>query len=203
VDFRGLKDSYMRNKGIDYFENSRRATYAQRAYAIANPEGWKDYGKDIWGVTACDGPADVNRFFNGKMRKFISYAGRGMGGAQTYDDGTIAPYASGSSIAFAPEIVVPALRAMKQRYGAEVYGRYGFFSFNPSFTYDDVKQTHGRVVPGLGWVDIDQLGIEQGPLVAMLGNYRSEIVWKTTRRSEWLQRGLRRAGFSGGWLDAR
>ncbi len=201
VDFRGIADAYMRGRGIDYFENSRRATYAQRAYAIANPEGWAGYGENVWGVTASDGPADVVREFKGKKRKFISYAGRGMGGAHTYDDGTLAPYGAGSSIAFAPEIVIPALRTMRERYGQHIYGKYGFVdAFNPSFTFTDVKLTHGKLIPGFGWVDVDMLGIDQGPLIAMLGNHRGEIVWKTTRRSEWLKRGLQRAGFTGGWL---
>jgi hypothetical protein len=200
VDFRGLQDAYMRQRGLDYFENSRRATYAQQAYAVANPEGWAGYGRDIWGVTACDGPADVEREFDGRMRRYFSYAGRGMGGAQTYDDGTIAPYAAGSSIVFAPEIVLPALAAMRERYGAQILGRYGHHAFNPSFGYADVRLAHGRVVPGLGWVDSDYLGIEVGPLLAMLGNHRGELVWQAMRGSAHLRRGLQRAGFSGGWL---
>jgi hypothetical protein len=201
VDFRGVQDAYMRRRGIDYFENSRRATYAQRAYASVNPEGWKGYGRDVWGITACDGPADIQREAGGRLRRFISYAGRGMGGAHSHDDGTIAPYGAASSIPFAPEIVVPALAAMRERFGAVIYERYGFHAFNPSFDFADVALTHGRVVPGFGWVDTDYLGIEQGPMLAMLGNYRGELVWKTMRGNPHLRRGLQRAGFSGGWLS--
>ncbi len=200
VDFRGLQDDTMRRRGLDYFENSRRATYAQQAYAIANPEGWAGYSRDIWGITACDGPADIERSFGGRKRRFISYAGRGMGGVQTYDDGTIAPYGAGSSAPFAPEIVLPALAAMHQRHGQHIYGRYGYLAFNQSFTYTDVRLTHGRVVPGFGWVDSDWLGIEVGPLLAMLANHRGELVWKAMRSQEHLVRGLKRAGFRGGWL---
>ena len=200
VDFRGLSDAYMRARGLDYFENSRRATLAQQAYAIANPEGWRDYGRDVWGITACDGPADVGREFGGRMRRFASYAGRGMGGARTYDDGTIAPYGAGSSLPFAPDIVTSALAAMRERFGAEIYGRYGFFAFNPSFTFTDVPLLHGRLAPGVGWVDTDYLGIEVGPLLAMLANHRGELVWAAMRRNAHLRRGLQRAGFTGGWL---
>jgi hypothetical protein len=89
---------------------------------------------------------------------------------------------------------------MHQRYGTAIYGRYGFFAFNPSFTYSDVPLRHGRVEPGVGWVDSDYLGIEVGPLLAMLANHRGEIVWRSTRRNEHLRNGLLRAGFSGGWL---
>ncbi len=198
VDFRGLKDAYMRGKGIDYFENSRRATLAQQAYAIANPQGWAGYGENCWGVTASDGPVDIEREFGGKKRRFISYAGRGMA---EHDDGTLAPYGAGSSIVFAPEIVIPALRHMREQYGKHIYTDYGFLdSFNLSFRFEDVKLQHGRVVPGWGWVNGDYLGIDQGPMLAMLGNYRGETVWSTTRKSDWLIKGLKRAGFQGGWL---
>ncbi len=60
--------------------------------------------------------------------------------------------------------------------------------------------THGRVVPGFGWVDTDYLGIEVGPLLAMLANHRGELVWRAMRTQPDLLRGLRRAGFGGGWL---
>jgi hypothetical protein len=197
VDFRGLQDDYMRGRGIDYFENSRRATQAQRAHAIANPQGFAGYGADVWGVTACDGPADVERPYKGRMQRFSSYAGRGMA---LYDDGTIAPYGAGSSMPFAAEIALPALAAMRERYGREIYGRYGFFAFNPSFTFTDVKLTHGRIAPGLGWVDTDFLGIEVGPLLGMLANHRGDLVWQAMRGDEHFRRGLQRAGFRGGWL---
>jgi hypothetical protein len=48
IDFRGIQDDYFRRKGIDMFENSRRATLSQRAYAIDNPRHWRDYDKNIW-----------------------------------------------------------------------------------------------------------------------------------------------------------
>jgi hypothetical protein len=201
VDFRGIQDAYMRGRGIDYAENTRRATYAQRAYASANPEGWAGYGTEMWGLTACDGPVDVQREYGGKMRRFISYSGRGIGGGlQNYDDGTIAPYAAGSSMPFTPEISIAALGAMRERFGGAIYGSYGFFAFNRSYTFTDLKLTHGRVVPGFGWVDGDYLGIEVGPLLAMLANHRGELVWQAMRGNAHLKRGLQRAGFTGGWL---
>ncbi len=198
VDFRGIADPFMRGKGIDYFENSRRATYAQRGYAIANPEGWKDYSADIWGLTACDGPGDMELPYGGKQRTFRSYSARGM---DAYDDGTIAPTAMISSMPFAPEIVLPGLRALREKYGAGIYGEYGFLdAFNPSFTFEG-KATTGKLVPGVGWVDVDYLGIDQGPILLMIENYRSELVWKVMRKSAMLRRGLARAGFTGGWLE--
>jgi hypothetical protein len=198
IDFRGLQDGYMRQRGIDYFENDRRAVYAQRAYAIANPHGWKDYGSDVWGVTASDGPGNMQCEYEGKVRTFYGYAGRGA--PHGYDDGTIAPTAVLGSIAFAPEIAIPAIRELYRRYGEHIYSEYGFLdAFNPSFNFD-VPLAHGRCIPGFGWVASDYLGIDQGPIVAMIENRRSRLVWRVMRKNPHLRRGLERAGFSGGWL---
>lgn len=199
VDFRGIQDSYMRRRGIDYFENSRRATYAQRAYAIENPGRWKGYGENVWGITACDGPADIELDHAGKRRAFRTYAGRGMG---HLDDGTLAPTAAAASIPFAPEIAIPAVIEMHRRHGEHIYSTYGFLdAFNPSFEFD-VPVQHGRIIPGTGWVGSDYLGIDQGPIVAMMENHRSELVWRVMRKNPHIRKGLERAGFTGGWLEA-
>ncbi|MEP6509805.1 MAG: glucoamylase family protein, partial [Gemmatimonadales bacterium] len=201
IDFRGIQDSYMRGKGIDYFENSRRATYSQRAYAIANPGDWKDYSGDIWGLTAGDGPQDTVLFLRGRSRKFQTYTAHGAAANWLHDDGTIGPTAVGGSIAFTPEIAIPALIAMREKYGDNVFGNYGFIdSFNP--TYDThVKPATGNVVRGMGWFDTDYLGIDQGPIITMIENYRSDLVWKTMRKNKYIISGLKKAGFTGGWLD--
>jgi len=200
VDARGIQDAYMRGKGIDYFENTRRAAYAQRAYAIANPAGWVGYGEDIWGITACDGPADTEQSVNGELRRFYTYAGRGVGATFMLDDGTIAPTAAASSIPFAPEIAIPAVKAMYERYGAYLYSTYGFFdAFNPTFTFFDASLGMGRL-SFVGWFGTDYLGLDQGPIVAMIENYRNGFVWNLMRRNPYIVNGLRRAGFSGGWL---
>jgi hypothetical protein len=202
TDFRGIKDPYMRARGIDYFENSRRAAYSQQAYAIANPGGWKGYDDRVWGLTACDGPFNGSRGYAGSRRRFFGYAARGTGLTRTYDDGTIAPTAMVSSLPFAPEIVLPSLQEMMRRHGERIYSRFGLLdAFNPSFDYP-VKLAYGRLVPGFGWVDNDYLGIDQGPIVAMIANDRDGLVWNVMRNNAYLVRGLRRAGFAGGWLPS-
>jgi hypothetical protein len=201
IDFRGIQDAAMRQRGIDYFENSRRATYAQRAYAIANPKGWFEYGPNVWGFTACDGPGWLHdRDRRGRLRFFLDYRARGAG-LSTIDDGTIAPTAALSSLPFAPEIVIPAIEEMHARYGPFIYSKYGFLdSFNRSFTSSDSRLSDGRVEPGFGWVASDYLGIDQGPIIAMIGNNRNERVWNDMRACQPMRRGLERAGFRGGWL---
>src|SRR5205814_3093006 len=106
------RDAYMRGKGIDYFENSRRATIAQHEYAIANPNAWRDYGSSVWGLTASDGPYDTLRLVDGRMRQFHTYWARGAASTEQPDDGTIAPTAAGGSVPFAP-------RSEERRVGKE------------------------------------------------------------------------------------
>ena len=207
IDFRGIRDDYMRAHDLDYFENSRRATFAQREYAIHNPLQWKDYSSTIWGLTACNGPrastpkGEPDRYAS-DPKTFYGYIARGAGLRGTIDDGTIPPTAAASSIAFAPEIVIPAIEALSTKYGDAVYTRYGFIdAFNPSFNYTDRPLRTGRIVPNIGWVDSLYIGIDQGPIIAMIENYRSDLVWKVMRRNPYIRDGLKRAGFTGGWLD--
>lgn len=201
IDFRGIRDAYMRGRGIDYFENSRRALHAQHAYAIANPDGWRDYGADIWGLTASDGPQDLTREFGGRERRFYGYAARGASFTEVRDDGTIAPTALGGSIPFDPALATAGLKAMRARYGDRLFSTYGFLdAFNPTFTWP-VPVQQGTVDPALGWVDGDYLGIDQGPIIAMIENYRTGLIWRLMRNNPHIVRGLRRAGFTGGWLE--
>jgi hypothetical protein len=198
LDFRGIRDAWMRHRDLDYFENSRRATYVQRGYAIENPGHWRAYGANVWGLTACDGPGTQRARALGRSERFYTYRARGVGVDEVVDDGTIAPTAALGSLPFAPEIVIPAAREMYQRFGASIYSTYGFFdSFNPTLT-DSAQRASAA---DAGWVDQAYIGIDQGPILAMLENYRSDLVWRVMRGNRYIQRGLQRAGFEGGWLD--
>jgi hypothetical protein len=179
IDFRGLADQYMKGKGIDYFENSRRATYVQQRYAIENPHGWVGYDSLCWGVTASDGPTEKYNF-DGK--EFLGYAGRGTSGPDYnyFDDGTIAPYGPLSSLPFAPEIVLPTARNIIEKYGDRLWGKYGFYdSFNPT----------------ANWVNDDFIGIDQGPMLIMIENFRTGLVWDYVMKDEIIRKGLNRLGF--------
>jgi hypothetical protein len=202
IDFRGIQDAYMRAHGIDYFENSRRATRAQRAYAIDNPGHFAAYGDSVWGLSASDGPGDFSLKIGPRTTTFMGYAARGADFTEVRDDGTIAPTAAGGSVPFAPEITIPALEAMRRRFGGALFSTYGFLdAFNPTVP-STATPPAGRLVPNAGWVDVDYLGIDEGPIVAMIENYRSDLVWRYMRKSPYIITGLRRAGFSGGWLDS-
>jgi hypothetical protein len=203
VDFREIEDPYMREKGLTYFENSERAVRAQRAYAIDNPNDWTGYGPRIWGFTASDGPADTTiATESGRSRTFHTYWARGAAAGDIRDDGTIAPTAAAGSLPFAPDVVVPTLEMMRKRYGDRLWSEYGFRdAFNPTFTFGDDAATTGDVHPERGWVDEEYLGIDQGPIVAMLENHRTGLIWRLMRANPYVRRGLRRAGFEGGWLE--
>ena len=194
IDFRGIYDEYMKVKGIDYFENSRRATLAQQAFGADNPGAFKDYTSEIWGLTACDGPGTVEKIWNGKQILFEGYSARGSASDYLVDDGTIAPTAAGGSIPFAPEICLPALEYMFKKYGRVLYQEYGFKdAFNPTFTWGNGNEN--------GWFDVDYIGIDQGPIVIMLENYESGLIWDIMKKNQYIIAGLKKAGFTGGWLD--
>jgi hypothetical protein len=201
IDFRGIRDAVMRDAGFDYFENSRRETYANRAYCIANPMGWNGYSRDLWGLTACDGPGSFDLPYRGTKRTFYGYTARGpLGEPDGRDDGTIGPTAALGSLPFAPEIVLPCAQALIGQPG--LFDAYGFKdSFNPSFTFTGLKLEGGSVDARHGWVDGDYLGIDQGPILLQAANARDDFVWRYMRRVPAIRRGLLRAGFTGGWLS--
>jgi hypothetical protein len=201
LDFRGVQDEFVRAKGIDYFENSRRATLAQRAYAIDNPRRFRGYGRNFWGLTASDGPLDGTLTIDGIRRTFHTYWARGAGATGVLDDGTIAPTAAIASLPFAPEVVLPVIRDLRERFGANLYGRYGFLDAVNLTLRQPAQLHHGQVVADIGWFDSDYLGIDQGPILAMIENHRTELVWKTMRRNPYVVAGMKRAGFRGGWLE--
>jgi hypothetical protein len=160
----------MAQRGIDYFENSRRATLAQRAYCIANPSSFPAYSDSIWGITASDDP--------------FGYSARGAPPAQD-DNGTLVPTAPGGSLPFAPLECLKALKTMYSVYCTglitSLWGPYGFRdAFNPKY----------------GWYDRDYIGIDEGPIVLMIENFFTQKVWNTFMKSPYIQIGLQRAGFT-------
>jgi hypothetical protein len=191
IDFRGIRDDFMRDHGSDYFENTKQATYVHQAYAVHNPRGYRGYGEHCWGITATDGPGWARRDVDGVERDFYDYVARGVPDGP--DDGTVAPWVVLASLPFAPEIVVPTISHMATL-NVGIDSRYGFKpSFNQSF---DVPES-----PTGWWVSPYHFGVDQGPVILMIENYRTGLIWDLMRRSPHVVAGLRRAGFQGGWLE--
>jgi hypothetical protein len=192
LDFRGIQDAFMRFKGIDYFENSRRATYVQQRYAIENPLKFADYCKCCWGITASEGPGSSTIKLEGIERTFYDYLARGV--PYGPDDGTLAPWAVVASLPFAPEIVLPTLHHCIHQAKLTKFNRYGFkAAFNPTHP-GEPSNPYGF------WVSPWHFGLNQGPIVIMIENYRSGLLWRLMRNCSYIRTGLQRAGFSGGWL---
>ncbi len=195
IDFKGIQDDYMKARGIDYFENSRRATLSNRNYCIANPIGAIGYGEWCWGLTACDGPANKKVTIGEKKWKFFEYRARGACSIQIVDDGTIAPTAAGGSYPFAPDLCEETLKNMWVTYYDDLIGDYGFKdAFNLTYVTKNTPE---------GWYDKDYLGIDQGPILLMIENHQTGLLWSVMKKNPYILAGLKKAGFEGGWLDKR
>lgn len=188
IDFRGIRDRFMREKHCDYFENSRRAAYVQREYAIRNPHSFKGYGQESWGLSASDGPSVEPRLVAGRRQAFYGYAARGA--PYGPDDGTIAGSSTLAAFVFAPEIALPAVRnlvAYATRGEVNVLRAGGFNATVGEAGFD-------------GWLSEGEFGLDQGLIVLMIENSRSGLLWRLSRGCSYVRSGLRRAGFRGGWL---
>jgi len=185
LDFRGISDEFMRAKGLDYFENSRRAVRVQQSYAQENPRKFRGYGPFGWGLSASDGPGPATKIIDNVTREFWMYRARGVPDGP--DDGTLAPGAVAASLPFAPELVADTLRELVRAYPS-LRSEYGLrTSLNPTFG---------------DWISPLNYGLDLGPVVMMIENQRTGLPWNLMRRSPYIWRGLRQAGFAGGWLES-
>jgi NADPH:quinone reductase-like Zn-dependent oxidoreductase len=185
LDLRGIADGFMKGKRLDYFENSRRAVQVQREYAKENPQKFRGYGPLCWGLSASDGPGPTTKRDDKTEREFWMYKARGVPDGP--DDGTLAPGAVVASIPFAPELVTETLQEFIRLY-PKLRSDYGLrSSMNPTFG---------------DWISPLNYGLDQGPIVMMIENHRTGLTWNLMRRCPFIWRGLRQAGFTGGWIDS-
>ena len=163
VDFRGRRERY-KDFNVDYFENSVKATRAQRQFFIdVLSKEFPKYGPNIWGLTASD-------FAGG-------YTAWGAPPRHPETDGTVVPCAPAGSLMFTPDISLAALKEMKRLYGDKIYGRYGFTdAFNP----------HN------GWVNRDVIGIDVGITLLSAENLRSGNVWKWFMKNKEIRKALKK-----------
>jgi hypothetical protein len=189
IDFRGLRDRFMREKNSDYFENSRRAAYIQREYTRRNPRDFAGYDENCWGLSAGDGPGNEQPGTSGQSRRVFGYAARGVPFGP--DDGTLSAPAVLASLPFAPEIVIEALRNMLARYPEMADEGRLASGFNPSLTGAD----------GRAWVSAGHYGLDQGIVLMMVENHRSGLIWRLMRDCPYIGTGLHCAGFRGGWMQ--
>jgi hypothetical protein len=156
----------------------------QREYGIRNPGGFIGYGENCWGLSAGDGPSVRPEPVAGRKQAFYGYAARGV--PYGPDDGTIAGSTMLASLVFAPELALPAVRKL--------------LAEDPTGRTLRASGFNATANACAGWVSEGEFGLDQGLVVLMVENVRSGLLWRLGRSSAWIQAGLRRAGFKGGWL---
>jgi hypothetical protein len=188
IDYRGIRDAFMSDRHSDYFENTRRTIAMHREYGARNPHGYEGYDRNLWGITAGDGPsAGEMPGKSSKDRRLFGYMSRGV--PYGPDDGTIAPWAMLATLPFGAEAALNGTRHLLQAY-PQVCTHDRFCSgFNATL--------HGAEGP---WLSEGWYGLDQGLLVMMIENHRTGLIWQLTRDCAAIRAGLIGAGFSGGWL---
>jgi hypothetical protein len=176
LDPRKLKDQY-----ADYWKNNVSQVMIDYHYCVENPLHFKGYGENCWGLTASYSIPDYQKVKGAKF-KFpddpdVGYEAHKPG----LDHGVISPTAALSSFPYAPKEAVMACRNFYQNLGSKIMGEYGF--------YDAFSEEYG-------WYPKKYLAIDQGPIVVMIENYRSGLLWKLFMRDKDVQNGLKRLGFS-------
>jgi hypothetical protein len=190
IDFRGIRDRFMADKESDYFVNTQIAIEAQRDYTERNPGHFVGYNRDVWGLTACDGPnPSGGRHSRSNRPKLLGYAARGA--PLGPDDGTIAPWAPLACLPFDRQAALDGTKAILAAYPNLLLDERFPGGFNPTVEGNGPE----------GWVDDRSVGIDQGILVMMIENERTGLIWNLMRASPILRKGLERAGFTGGWLQ--
>lgn len=189
VDLRGIRDSFMREKRFDYFRNSRHAVLIQQKYTELNPHRCIGYDTNCWGLSAGDGPSDEQPDVQNENRQLFGYSARGV--PYGPDDGTLSPPAVLASLPFAPELVMPAMRNILLRYPETLVDGRLCSGFNASVSCN-----------GKPWVSDGHYGLDQGIVVMMIENHRSEQLWQLFGKCQYIRDGLRFAGFEGGWLQS-
>jgi hypothetical protein len=165
IDYRNRRET--RGDGIDYFNNSIKATLAHRAFCMNLAHEFPAFGPNVWGITASD-----------SAKGYLAWGGPPR---DPDIDGTVVPSAAGGSLMFTPELSLAALRAMREKYGDRVYGQYGFVdAFNPN----------------TGWVDSDVIGINAGIILLSAENSRAGSVWNWFMRNPEIPRAMQLVGLA-------
>ncbi len=153
----------MKDRYADYWEQNTRHVLINREHCIRNPNKFKGYSADSWGLTASD-----------------TYNGYSAHSPEN-DNGTITPTAALSSFPYTPEFSMQALKHFYYKLGDKLWSEYGFV--------DAFNETHN-------WYANSHLAIDQGPIIVMIENYRSKLLWNLFMKIPEIQNGLKKLGFT-------
>jgi hypothetical protein len=162
LDPRGLKDRY-----ADYWEQNLNHTLINHAYCIDNPQKFKGYGENCWGLTASN--------------TYYGYDAH----SPTNDHGTITPSGALSAFPYTPEFSMKALKHFYYDLGDRIWSKYGFVD-----AFNETKN----------WQDKFHLAIDQGPIIVMIENYRTGLLWKLFMSCPEVKKGLLKLGFESPYL---
>jgi len=166
--FLGLDPRNLKDKYANYWEQNVNHAMINWTYAVKNPKGFESYSDSVWGLTASDDP-EVG---------YQAHAPYDISGA---DNGTITPTAAVASLPYVPEQSLKALHYFYEDLHGRLWGVYGFKdAFNPK----------------KNWVANSFLAIDQGPIVVMIENYRTGLLWDTFMKHPDIQNGLNKLGFT-------
>ena len=160
--FLGLNPNGLKDRYADYWQQNKNHTLINREHCIRNPNKFKGYGADCWGLTASD-------TYNG-------YAAH----SPTEDLGTISPTAALSAFPYTPEYSMKALKHFYNNLGDRIWSEYGFVD-----AFNETKN----------WVAQSHLAIDQGPIIVMIENYRTGLLWKLFMSCPEINNGLKKLNF--------
>lgn len=168
INFRDLRDK----DNINWFENSIKATKANRQYCIDNKNKFRTYGENSWGLTSCVSP-----------KGYISC------GTEPCDidlnienEGTVASCGAIGSIVFTPKESIKAMEHYYNNY-PKLWGKYGL---------KDGYNLEGKKT----WFSKEYIGIDKGIEIIMLENYLNGTIWEYFMKNKYVQKGLEILEFS-------
>lgn len=162
LDPHGLTDDY-----ADYWQQVYNHTMINYKHCVVNPNHFKGYGENCWGLTASD-------TYNGYDAH-----------SPDNDHGTITPTAALSSFPYTPQLSMQALKHFYYDLGDKIWSEYGFTD-----AFNETKN----------WYAKSHLAIDQGPIIVMIENYRSGLLWKLFMSIPEIQAGLKKLNFQSPWL---
>lgn len=168
INFKNLKDK----NNIDWFENSTKATKANRQYCIDNKDRFKTYNENSWGLTACLSP-----------KGYISCGAKPCDvDLNVENDGTVTPCGAIGSIVFTPEESIKAMEYYYNNY-PKLWGKYGL---KDGYNLEGSKS----------WFAKEYIGIDKGIELIMIENYLNSTIWNYFMKNEFVQKGLKILEFS-------